>query len=82
MTQVCADYRAIPRTAESHRRFAGQKLEMPVLAIGGSHSTGRKIEQALVRSTPHTVVEIIADCGHFVRSASRGRSLTGLCHIP
>jgi pimeloyl-ACP methyl ester carboxylesterase len=66
LTQSWAYYRAIPQTAETHRRLAERKLTMPVLTIGGSHSAGRNIERALAPSAPNLLGEVIAECGHFV----------------
>jgi pimeloyl-ACP methyl ester carboxylesterase len=66
MTQAWAYYRAIPQTAETHRSLAEKPLPVPVLAIGGSHSAGRNLERALTASSPHTVGEVIDECGHFV----------------
>jgi pimeloyl-ACP methyl ester carboxylesterase len=48
---------------------------MPVLAIGGSNSTGLNLARAIAQSTPEVVGEVIGESGHFVPEEQPERTL-------
>jgi pimeloyl-ACP methyl ester carboxylesterase len=51
---------------------------MPVLAIGGSNSTGLNLARAIAQSTPEVVGEVIGESGHFVPEEQPERTLAVL----
>lgn len=62
-------YRAIPRDIENTKRFlADGKLSMPVLAIGGGQSFGRRelVEESMKRLAVNVQGAVIESSGHFV----------------
>lgn len=62
-------YRAIPRVAaELGEIFETVRLEMPILAIGGTGGMGRGTEvgESLSRIAEHVESHLIDDCGHWV----------------
>lgn len=65
-----AFYRALPQDAEDTRAFmrTAGKLKMPVLALGGDRSFGRKLEpiESLRRVAHDVRGGLIADSGHWV----------------
>jgi pimeloyl-ACP methyl ester carboxylesterase len=62
-------YRALPQDAEDNRALlAGGKLKMPVLALGGDKSFGRRTEtiDSLRRVAENVRGGLIPNCGHWV----------------
>ena len=69
MRAALAYYRAIPRDiAENERAIAAGKLEMPVLALGGGESFGRRelALESLRRVANDVHGGVVAGCGHFI----------------
>jgi pimeloyl-ACP methyl ester carboxylesterase len=67
MSRGFAYYRAVAKSAVQNKEFAARgKLEMPILALGGSMAVGK----ALVGMVSPLAVEVrggeIEDCGHYV----------------
>ena len=69
MRAALAYYRAIPRDiAENERAVAAGKLEMPVLALGGGESFGRRelALESLRRVANDVRGGVVSGCGHFI----------------
>src|SRR5689334_62702 len=80
-----AYYRALAKDAADNQAFlTGDKLAMPVLAIGGAvsypHGRGRGSapEQSLRRAATDVRGEVIADCGHFIPEEAPDQLAQGL----
>ena len=61
-----AYYRAIFASMEQNRSAAANKLQMPVLAMGGAQWMGPLMRKMVAPIAENLRVEIVADCGHFV----------------
>lgn len=59
-------YRAFPQDEQQFNAYSQQKLEMPVLAIGGENSGGAFPFSSLTQLAKNVRGEIIKDCGHFI----------------
>ncbi|GGC58655.1 alpha/beta fold hydrolase [Chelatococcus reniformis] len=59
-------YRALPQDAALAASFGDRTLPMPVLTIGGQHSAGSRLFDALHGKAPRLTGAIAADSGHFV----------------
>ncbi|MBW1883692.1 MAG: alpha/beta hydrolase [Deltaproteobacteria bacterium] len=59
-------YRAVPLDAEHNRENAKQKLEMPVLALGGALSLGEACIESLRDLTTDLRGEVFENCGHWI----------------
>lgn len=59
-------YRGVERTSEQNLLLAGQKLQMPVLAVGGDFGVGAKIGLVAKIVADHVQEVVLEDCGHYV----------------
>jgi pimeloyl-ACP methyl ester carboxylesterase len=59
-------YRTLREDAELAASFTNRRLGMPVLAIGGRHSAGTKLADALYQQSSKLTAVIAEDSGHFV----------------
>ena len=61
-----AYYRAIFASMDQNRHTAADKLQMPVLAMGGANWMGPMMQKMVAPVAVNLRVEIVADSGHFV----------------
>jgi pimeloyl-ACP methyl ester carboxylesterase len=66
MSDGFAYYRAAAVSARQNSEFAKQKLQMPVLALGGSSGMGGNLKLLMKPLAEHVDGGAIEDCGHYV----------------
>ena len=59
-------YRAVFESEEQHKKYAKQKLKMPVLAFGGDHSFGNKVQETMEKLAENSSGVVVERCGHFI----------------
>jgi len=52
--------------APDNQAYAKNKLEIPVLSIGGDHSRGRTLAEQMPYIADHPQSLVIENCAHFV----------------
>jgi len=57
---------SFPKTATDFAKLAGQKLTMPVLAIGGAKANGDVLAQQMKLVASDVSVVVLKDTGHWV----------------
>lgn len=65
-------YRTLLTDGEINRAWgdAGNRLNMPVLAIGGEHAAGARLGESLRSVSPDIEIDVVKGCGHFVPEES------------
>ena len=66
MSQGFAYYRATAQSASQNVEFSKHKLQMPVLAIGGSGAQGDNLRLSMESLASNVSGGVIEDCGHYV----------------
>ena len=66
MSQGFAYYRATAQSASQNVEFSKHKLQMPVLAIGGSGAQGDNLRLSMESLAANVSGGVIEDCGHYV----------------
>lgn len=70
MSNGFAYYRDVPQSVQQNKEeFGAQKLNVPVLALGGRHGAGevmKSIPNSITSMTARSQVVVIEDCGHYV----------------
>jgi pimeloyl-ACP methyl ester carboxylesterase len=66
MSQGFAYYRATPQSASQNVEFSKHKLQMPVLALGGSGAQGDNLRLSMETLASNVSGGVIEDCGHYV----------------
>ena len=66
MSRGFAYYRAVADSAKQNKEFGKTKLEMPVLALGGSSATGDRLKGSMDSLALHVEGGVIEDCGHYI----------------
>lgn len=66
MSQGFAYYRAAALSASQNAGFGQHKLQMPVLALGGSSGMGDKLKTMMEVLAVNVEASAIEDCGHYV----------------
>ncbi len=59
-------YRSFFENAEQNRKHAETRLKMPVLALGGEHSTGMLMLKMMHAVADDVQGGIVAECGHYI----------------
>ncbi len=59
-------YRAVPRSVEQTAALAGDKLRLPVLALGGEASMGAAMGGLAKLVAEHVEAAVLPGCGHFI----------------
>jgi pimeloyl-ACP methyl ester carboxylesterase len=66
MSHGFAYYRATARSASQNVEFSKHKLQMPVLALGGSGAQGDNLRSSMETLASNVSGGVIEDCGHYV----------------
>jgi len=66
MSQGFAYYRATAQSASQNVEFSKHKLQMPVLALGGSGAQGDNLRLSMNTLASNVSGGVIEDCGHYV----------------
>jgi pimeloyl-ACP methyl ester carboxylesterase len=66
MSQGFAYYRATAQSASQNVDFSKHKLQMSVLAIGGSGAQGDNLRLSMESLASNVSGGVIEDCGHYV----------------
>jgi pimeloyl-ACP methyl ester carboxylesterase len=59
-------YRAAFTSIEQTEPLAGQKITVPITALGGAKGLGERVEKMVRLVANNVEAELIADCGHFL----------------
>ena len=66
MSQGFAYYRAAEKSAEQNAKFANKKLQVPLLALGGSSAVGAGMGVMAAKISDNVQSHVVEDCGHFL----------------
>ncbi len=66
MRAALQHYRKGQQNAPQNEESQKQKIEMPVLAIGGEQSMGRSVEMMMQEFASNIRGSVIKDCGHWI----------------
>ncbi|MED4287138.1 alpha/beta hydrolase [Priestia megaterium] len=59
-------YRTLLADGEQNKKYATQKLQMPVQAYGGQNSAGDMLYQSLLTVADNVSSKVIEGCGHYI----------------
>ena len=59
-------YKAFPESARQSRELAARKLDIPVMAWGGSHCMGEICLRSMQQVAHHVEGGVIPECGHWI----------------
>jgi pimeloyl-ACP methyl ester carboxylesterase/quinol monooxygenase YgiN len=77
MASALERYRAVDREIEHNKRYVGDGIATPILAVGGERVFGPAVAENLLPAASHVQAAVIDGCGHYV-SEERPHDLSRL----